>query len=110
MHLSGFTYATLRISSGVLIWAVHFTAIYGFTALACALGWSSLRWLGVGVLPWTIGAATLAAVAALTAVIASALRTGTAEFIEWMMAALAGLALVAVLFEGVAVWMVPRCP
>lgn len=109
MIASGFTATALRMSSGVLIWAAHFLAIYGFTAIACARGFASAQWLGMGVLPLTIGAATAVAASALAAIVVQAMRTGRSSFTEWMAAALAGLALIAVLWEGLAVLLVPGC-
>jgi hypothetical protein len=45
---------------GPALWALHFAALYGFTALACARGFA-------GAVPWVIAAATLAIAAAATA-------------------------------------------
>ena len=53
--------AALRISLGVVLWALHFTVIYGFTALACARGFGAS-------VPWFVGGATVVAAAAATAV------------------------------------------
>ena len=89
----------LRLSSGVIIWALHFTVIYGFTALACARGFGAAA-------PWTVGAATLVAAALAVALIVTNRST---EFTRWMTAALAAAALVAILWEGFSVFMVPAC-
>jgi hypothetical protein len=59
--------------------------------------------------PLAIGVATLIAAAALMAMIVSALGRGTSSFTEWMTAGLAALALIAVLWEGLAAVMVPTC-
>ena len=104
-----FTVSTLRISSGVIIWTLHFLTIYGFVALVCARELSGLRWLGIGVAPLAIGVATLIAAAALIAMIVSAMRRGASSFTEWMTAALAALGLIAVVWESLAVLMVPTC-
>ena len=106
---SRFTPTAFRISSGIIIWAAHFLAIYGFTALACARGWVTARWIGIGVAPWVIGAATLLAAVALVAVIVPAVRAAPSGFTEWMTAALGGLALIAILWEALAVLLVPIC-
>jgi hypothetical protein len=87
----------LWMSSGVIVWALHFTAVYGFTALACARGLGSAA-------PWAAGVAT--AVAAVLAVIIIA-RNLDREFTRWMSAALAGTALLAILWEGLGPLMVP---
>ena len=91
----------LWISSGVLIWAAHFGVLYGFTALACARG------LG-GAVPWVAGGATLAALLGLAWVL-RVHRRDRGEFVSWMTLSVAGLALVAVLYETVPFFIVPTC-
>jgi hypothetical protein len=91
--------AALRISLGVALWALHFTLIYGFTALACARGFGASA-------PWFVGGATAVAAAAAIAIIATHLSP---EFTRWMTAAVAGLALVAIAWEGLSAFMVPAC-
>jgi hypothetical protein len=113
----GFASATLRMLSGLLIWAAHFLAIYAFTALACARHWSQASWLGIGVIPWVIGAATLAAATTTLVVIwlalrntrSSASRNNASSFLPWMTAAFGGLALMAILWEALPVLLVPTC-
>jgi hypothetical protein len=91
----------LRMSAGAIVWAAHFAALYGFTALACARGFPDA-------ISWVAGAATLAALAAAGYVVARAFP-GRADFSEWMTAAIAGVAIVAIVFEGIALAMVPAC-
>lgn len=91
--------AALRISLGVVLWALHFTVIYGFTALACARGFGASA-------PWFVGGATVVAAAAAIAIIVTH-RSG--EFTRWMTAAVAALALVAIVWEGFPALMVPAC-
>jgi len=43
------------VLAGTIIWAIHFTIIYGFTSTACARG------LGTGVVPTTVAVATVVA-------------------------------------------------
>ena len=86
----------LRMSSGVIVWALHFTAIYGFTALACARGFGASA-------PLVVGAATLVAAAAAIFII---IRNFSSEFSRWVSAAVAGAALVAILWEGLSAFMV----
>jgi hypothetical protein len=90
----------LGISSGAIVWALHFAAIYGITALACARGLPAA-------VPWTIGIATALAVAAAAACVALGLRA--AGFAGWLTAAVAGLALMAIVWEAVPVFVVPAC-
>jgi hypothetical protein len=48
---------------GPAVFLVHFGAVYGFNALACAFGWSASRVAGVGLVPAFVAIATVAAVA-----------------------------------------------
>ncbi len=89
------------MASGAIVWAAHFTVLYGFTALACARGFSAA-------IPWVTGAATLAALGAAAVIIARSIPS-RAHFVSWMTAAIAGLAGVAIVFEGLAIVMVPAC-
>jgi hypothetical protein len=91
--------SALRIGAGVLIWALHFTAIYGFTALACARGFAAAA-------PWAVGVATAVAAVAAAAVLVTNLRT---EFTRWMTAGIAAFALVGILWEGLAAFLVSPC-
>ncbi|MGQ0544621.1 MAG: hypothetical protein ACT4P3_04710 [Betaproteobacteria bacterium] len=91
--------AALRISLGVAVWALHFALVYGFTALACARGFGAAA-------PWVVGAATLVAAAAAIAIILAYLSR---EFIGWMTASVAALALVAIAWEGLAALFVQPC-
>jgi hypothetical protein len=88
--------ALLRMSSGVIVWALHFTAIYGFTALACARGFGASA-------PWVVGALTLLAAAAAIGIIVTHLSS---EFSRWISAAVAGAALIAIVWEGLTAFMV----
>lgn len=89
------------MSSGAMVWAVHFAALYGFTTLACARGFPAA-------IPWVAGAATLAALATVSVIIAGSFP-GRARFVSWMTAAIAGVALIAIAFESLALAMVPAC-
>ena len=91
----------LWISSGILLWALHFTAIYGFTALACARDFPRA-------VPWVIGAATLVAAALAVALIATRWRR-RGDFLDWITAGVAAFALLAILWEAFPVLVVPAC-
>jgi hypothetical protein len=117
MALICFTRAILRMLSGLMIWAAYFLVIYVFTALACARRFADLSWLGIGVVPWVIGTATLAAATTTLVVIGLAVhdarlktsRNNMSSFVPWMTAAFGGLALVAILWEALPVLLVPTC-
>jgi hypothetical protein len=90
----------LGISSGAIVWALHFAAIYGITALACARAVPQA-------VPWTIGIATAFAVVAAVVLIVLGMRA--AGFAGWMTAAVAGLAMIAIVWEAAPVFVVPAC-
>lgn len=91
----------LFMSSGVMVWALHFTAIYGITGLACARGWHSL------VVP-SVAAASATAAVACVAIIAAGLRR-RAEFEYWMSASIAAFGLVGIAWETMTMFLVPIC-
>jgi hypothetical protein len=89
------------MSSGVMVWALHFTAIYGITALACARGWHGL------VAPSVWSSTALAAAASLALIVFGASRRARFEY--WMTAGIAALALVGIVWEALVVLLVPAC-
>lgn len=97
-----FVASMLQIHAGVMVWALHFTVIYGFTALTCARG------LPLATVPWVMAIATVAAVTACTGIALAGLRHA-GRFESWMSAALAGLALIAIVWEALPVLLVPIC-
>jgi hypothetical protein len=102
--------AALQISGGVIVWAVHFGIIYGYTGLACARRFDPSGTIWIALVPWVIGGATLVAAVLTLALIVPALRArGRIDFLRWMGARVAALALVAILLEGVAVVWVSVC-
>lgn len=116
--------ATWRLFIAPLIWATHFLAIYGFTALACArkgtADWVGANWVEVAAVPWFVGAATLIAAALLLLIIRQAsrqaIRNGrSAEvpvvkgFVSWLTIGIAALSLLAVMWDALPVLLVPIC-
>ncbi|MCI3950594.1 MAG: coxX [Burkholderiales bacterium] len=91
----------LWIASGIAVWALHFSVVYGFTALACARGFAHA-------IPWVVTLVSLAAVALAAAIIVKGYRERSA-FIEWMTAGVAGLALLAIVYETTAGLLSPQC-
>jgi hypothetical protein len=88
----------------VLVWSAHFGVSYGFTALACARQLSS-------VVPWVIGAASVAALAALMAlaVPAGVRAARRSELPDFLAVGLAGLAAIAVIWEASPVLWISAC-
>jgi hypothetical protein len=92
--------AALRISAGVIVWALHFASLYGFNALACARGFP-------GAVPWVTGAATLAALAGTAWLL---IREGRREGFEgWLAFSIAAVVLVAILFQTAPLLIVSPC-
>ena len=83
---------------------MHFTIMYGFTALACARGMSAL-------IPWVVGPASVAALLALAAVaVPAGVRAArTSQLPEFMTVAFGGLAAIAIVWEASSLLWVPRC-
>jgi hypothetical protein len=93
-----------RVLSPVLIWALHFAAIYGLAALACARQMIVL-------VPWVVGVTSVIALAALLAITIPAwLRVlRTSLLADSLAAGLGALAVVAVVWEASALFWVPAC-
>jgi hypothetical protein len=91
--------SALRLSAGPLLWLAHFTALYGVNSIACARGFP-------GAVPWVVAGATVVLGVAAAAV---ALKPLKKEFIGWLSAGLALLALLAILWQALPVLMVSPC-
>jgi hypothetical protein len=91
----------IRLSAAIGVWALHFVAVYGVTGLACARGLPQT-------VPWAIGIATAVALGALAFLIWISWKN-LAAFANWMTAAVAALALLAILWETVPLFLVPAC-
>ena len=100
----------MRMLYGAFVWALHFMAAYGFTALACERGFASVQWLGIGVVTWALGAATVIALGVTSVIIVAATwRAPRIGFTEWITAGIAALASIAILWEALPAIMVPGC-
>ncbi|OGB21206.1 MAG: hypothetical protein A3I66_02425 [Burkholderiales bacterium RIFCSPLOWO2_02_FULL_57_36] len=99
--------------SGPLIWAVHFVAIYGFIGIVCARPAMNLVWLGIGIATWGVIGAGFAAIAAIAAVYLRIKPRDAApdnrSFIRWMSLTLSLLSAIAVVWETMAIFLVPAC-
>ena len=100
----------LRMWSGAILWAAHFTAIYSVTALACARGYAHAMVFGLELVTLTVLAATLLAFLTALAIVRRARRADAASFESWITATVASLAAVAIVWEGfVPVLVLPAC-
>ena len=93
--------------AGALVWAVHFAVIYGITSWLCARGAATMQWLGIGIVTWSVGIATMMALAALAALFFSARHAR--GFLSWITAGVAALAALAIVWEALPAFMVPPC-
>jgi uncharacterized protein involved in cysteine biosynthesis len=110
----------LRMFAGLLLWTAHFGVIYGVTALVCARRLADVTILGLGLVPFTIAVTTLVALLAAGLVLALAVgdlraarqtpeRDQTRVFLSAMTATVAGLAMVAIVWDALPVLIVPAC-
>jgi hypothetical protein len=88
----------------IVLWAAHFTVVYGFTALACARQWT-------GAVPWVVSAASIVALVALAVVaVPAGLRAARGpRFADFLALGLGGLAAIAVAWEASSILWVPGC-
>jgi hypothetical protein len=105
-----FARTALCVSAPIIIWAAHFGVIYGFTGLACARRFTDGGATWLALVPWVIGLATAAAVAAALVFFAPIVRKPAGiAFIDWMSGWTAALAILAMLLEAITVLWVPVC-
>lgn len=112
MRLSLFTHDILLLLAGPVVWAVHFLAIYGFTGVVCARPVAHPGWLGIGLGSWGVGLAGLVAIAALAAWLRMRPRTEephNSRFVRWVSVGLGLLAVVAIVWETLSIFLVPGC-
>ncbi len=95
-----FALTTLRMFSGVILWAAHFVGIYAFTALACTRGFDSA-------VPGVIVIAT--GVAVLVALLIARTAWRRENFADWMTVSVAAIAVLAMCYEMFALLWVPVC-
>lgn len=95
-----FTRATLRMYAGVIVWGLHFGVLYAMTAYACARGGS-----------WVQGAVLAAGIVAGIACVFLMVRgwRRRERFEEGVAAGVAALALLAIVWETIPVFLVPSC-
>lgn len=98
---SGFAAIALRMSAGIVVWALHFGAVYASTALACARGLPQAA-------PPAVAIATALAVVALLPIVVAGWRR-RADFEPAFSASMAAFALIAVLWEALPALWVPAC-
>ena len=91
----------LRIGAGIGVWALHFAVIYAVTAMACARA-------APQIVPWSIAVATLLALGLALAIVVAGYRNRS-DFIDWLAAGVAALAMLAIVWEAAALAWLPPC-
>lgn len=112
----GGSLVTWRLCAVPSVWAIHFLAIYGFTAVACERRFT-IAAFDVNVIAWFIGTVTLMAALMLAVTIRLTVRDARrttplpalAKFVHWLTIASASLVLVALVWETLPILFVPIC-
>ena len=107
----------LLMSAGLIVWAAHFTVIYGFNTLACTRALAGLDVLGFGLVPVVVIVLTIAALAACIAILyVSAAGRGTgdgggeeARFLRYITVTVAALSLIAIAWNGLPALLLSPC-
>ena len=110
----------LFMIGGLIVWAAHFTVVYGFTAVACAKDLAGTTFLGIELVPFVIGVATVLAwiTAGLVLGIAFSSPTpprslryagSTEEFLQYTGAFIAGLSLFAITLTALPALVLEPC-
>lgn len=109
---TGFSRTFLFMLAGPLIWAAHLLFIYSVHGTVCARPAWHGAWAGIPA-PLVILIAGLLALAAMAAIYLRLHkhmpRVATARFIPWLAGALNLLSAVAIVWESLAVLLVPAC-
>jgi hypothetical protein len=114
-----FTYQTLLVLSGLIIWAVHFLIVYPFNALACVYGLAAAEIVGIGIVPIIIVIVTVLSLALIGAALFAATAGRATEqpqieapnqrFLRFLTVGIGLLSAVAVIWETLPVFMIPPC-
>ena len=120
MEETGFIPKSLLMVGGMIVWAAQFALIYVFNTLACTRHFAGFELMGVAVGPLFVMGAALAAVAATLGIFLVAFwRRGPArptqnsssadDFMRYTTMTIAGLACVAIIWNGIPSLLVPPC-
>lgn len=101
--------ALLRMSAGLIVWAVAFCILYALHGIGCAAGWSSTMLPGgIGLHRFALIAAWIACILAGVVVLWS-LRAPRATLIERTGWRLAWVGLIATVMTGLPIPLLPAC-
>lgn len=106
----------LSVIVAPLVWATHFVLSYVLLSIGCALDWQAARIFGLDLIRCLLLLLTAAAVVALLVLLGTARRAGRSVRIgsrSRFMATIAGglsiLSLIAVIWIGLAIMLIPPC-
>lgn len=110
----GFFASAGLMAGSLAVWAAHFTAVYGFVALACARGWTGSSVFGIGLTDAAVAVATVAALAAtvLLAIVGWRRRGGLrpdSRFVADVTLLTALLASLGIVWTALPAFLVPMC-
>ena len=111
-RLSSAGHDLLLLFAGPIVWGLHFLSIYGFTGMACARPVGGAQGLGLSWQGWAVIAAGAVAAGVLVACLRARPRSNLVhnrEFLRVTGLALNGLALLAIVWETLAVVLLPGC-
>lgn len=105
---------------GLILWAGHFTAVYGFTSLACARGFAAITVAGLDLVAVTIVLLTVLALAAAALVLRAAVRPAApallrdtapanARLLRHLAAGGVALGSIAILWQAAPALLLPAC-
>jgi hypothetical protein len=122
MQEARFIRQSLLLLSGLLIWAGHFTFLYGFNTLACARRFTDVTVAGFGIVPFVVAVATIVALAAVLGIALFEALLGrkaqssdgrharaTQCFLRYTTLSTALMGLMAILWTGLPALMVQPC-
>jgi TctA family transporter len=103
---------------GLIAWAIQFTVVYGFAAVACARDYARLTVFGIGVVPLVILTTTAGALALTAWSLLVGLRRqqhidesqATDRFLTNATILISGFSLVVIAWHGLPALIVPVCP
>ncbi|MGD9762357.1 MAG: hypothetical protein AB7V27_01395 [Candidatus Binatia bacterium] len=108
-----FVRQSIRVTAGLVIWFAHLTAVYAWTAVACARQLGATTIDGIGLVPSVIGMLTVLALAATAAITIAALRRPRGadpdRFFDRLTALTGGLSLVAIGWTALPAILAPGC-
>lgn len=102
-------------TSGMLVWALHFAAIYFFNTLACTRAFWRTELGGTKIVPLVVGLATVVAIILTSAILLWVSRNRldddeqTQHFLHFATSAVGLISIIAVFWNAIPAFIVPAC-